>query len=116
MGLWRLSGPHWRLMRKQGFDVEALKVVAEADKCLKDLRVSAGRAPAVPPINAWLACAMQQQQGPSDPMAAGQHVEEPDAWDCHPEYYVDIRDNITGKPLDPALVAEGRRQEMEFLR
>ena len=49
-------------------------------------------------------------------LEAGPHIDEPEPWDAHPEYYHSIVDNISGVPLDPKLVEEGRREEMEFLR
>eukprot|EP00971_Amphidinium_carterae_P351978 6492372-Amphidinium_carterae.1 len=56
---------------------------------------------------------MQESRGQ---LEAGSHVDEPSVWDCFPEYYSEVYDNISGKLLDPSLVAKGRAEEMEFLR
>ena len=47
---------------------------------------------------------------------AGLHVDEPDVWRVHPEYYNEIYDAISGQHLDPALVCEGRKDKMQFLK
>eukprot|EP00971_Amphidinium_carterae_P021839 430994-Amphidinium_carterae.1 len=51
-----------------------------------------------------------------DSMEAGSHVDEPDPWLAHPELYQDVHDNISGKQLPAELVAEARKQEMDFLK
>ena len=48
-------------------------------------------------------------------LEAGPHIDEPDVWAVHPEYYAEIYDTTSGVKLDPALVASARREEMEFL-
>ena len=48
-------------------------------------------------------------------LEAGPHIDEPEPWDCHPEYYQQISDNISGVPLDPELVAAARKEELDFV-
>ena len=48
-------------------------------------------------------------------LEAGPHIDEPEPWDAHPEYYSRIVDNISGDPLDAKLVSDARKEEMQFL-
>ena len=49
-------------------------------------------------------------------LEAGPHVDEPDVRRVYPEYYNEIYDAISGQHLDPALVCEARKDEMQFLK
>ena len=49
-------------------------------------------------------------------LEAGPHIDEPDVWRVYPEYYNEIYDAISGQHLDPALVREGKKDEMKFLK
>ena len=57
----------------------------------------------------------QIDRGMLGTIEVGTHVDEPDPWDCHPEYYQEVYDTTSGSLLDPELVAKGRREEMVFL-
>ncbi|CAK0798994.1 unnamed protein product, partial [Prorocentrum cordatum] len=46
---------------------------------------------------------------------AGAHVDEPDAWDIHPEWCGHVVDATTGVKLDAVLVSKARGEEMDFL-
>eukprot|EP00971_Amphidinium_carterae_P082048 1623115-Amphidinium_carterae.2 len=54
------------------------------------------------------------ESGPG--LEAGPHMDESDPWLADPESYQNIHDIITGRALPPELVAEARKQEMEFLK
>ncbi len=56
------------------------------------------------------------QKGELATLEAGSHVDEPDVWQTHPEYYESIYDANSGTKLDADLVAQGRHAEMDFLQ
>ena len=58
---------------------------------------------------------IEQGKQSNSVFAVGEHVGEPDAFQCYPELYENIRDNITGVTLDSKLVAQARREEMQLL-
>ena len=63
-------------------------------------------------------CGMRQELVRSPvlgPLEAGPHLDEPDVWATHPQYYAQIYDTTSGVQLDPVLVAQARREEMQFL-
>ena len=49
-------------------------------------------------------------------LEAGSHVDEPNVWQTHPEYYERIYDANSGTKLDAGLVAKRREAEMDFLQ
>ena len=56
------------------------------------------------------------QKGGLATLEAGSHVDEPDVWQTHPEYYESIYDANSGTKLDAGLVSKGCEGEMDFLQ
>ena len=50
------------------------------------------------------------------PLDSGPHLDEPEPWDIHKEYYNHIYDGITGTKLPPDLVASTTADEMDFMK
>ena len=102
-GVHRLLPQHWAELQEHHFPIKELQM---ANKC-DDIQVD----------NFILNLVIKELRGAHrlGSLEAGTHVDEPSVWDIHPEYYAECHDTITGQQLDPALVAAGRRAEMEYM-
>eukprot|EP00971_Amphidinium_carterae_P338220 6475462-Amphidinium_carterae.1 len=108
--LYQLSQSHWQQLYDSGFKVHRMASKLGHQLTLRTWQGGVGSLAISSGMLATVA------EGATMKSEAGQHVDEPEAWDVHPEYYDEIFDNITGVKLDAELVTKSRAQEMEFLR
>eukprot|EP00971_Amphidinium_carterae_P352695 6492705-Amphidinium_carterae.2 len=109
LGLQHFPSRLWKVLRRQGFQSEQLRALIASDG-VASLDCQSGYTS----INTWLVSAFANEAS-ERPHEVGSHVDEVPDWDTSPEYYMCIHDNTSGQPLDATLVAQGCRQEMDFL-
>ena len=53
--------------------------------------------------------------GVIDALGAGQHADAPDVWQVYPEFYEEVYDAVSGQRLDPTLLSQSRKKEMDLI-